>query len=208
MKKHISIMQLPILNENALNLIANHLKRLDYEDRRSRFGMNMPDEAIDKYVSSLDHMSNVAFVAFNDTLEVVAFVHIAISSNNVAEIGISVDKEFREQKLGSAIWKRAVSWCRMHGIKQLFTHCLMTNTPMIKLARKENMILESSCGETDAYLELAEPTFDIAINQYVDDRISLFEYGSQVMSDILRKQVDLIDDLASKFFDRIFGSSN
>lgn len=151
-------------------MVKKHLKRLQDNDRRMRFGVMMPDEAIDKYVNdSWDEDRNVWFGVIEDG-EVIAAVHIAQEDDKSrAELGLSVDPDWRGHKLGHAIFERAVVALKARDVRDVYMHCLSENAIVKHIARKNDMVLVSEYGETDADLILPESTpLDVGTNLLVE----------------------------------------
>lgn len=154
--------------------LTHHLQSLQGDDRRLRFGGAVTDDYISTYVEkSFDDKSKWFGIDHIDGY-IVAACHVAILDND-AELGCSVDSQFRGQGYAQLMFDRAVTWLRTKGINHVFMHCLTENGAMRHIARKNEMTVVSCCGESDAEVNL-EPAnaFTPMVDAYAD-RISLYD---------------------------------
>lgn len=153
--------------------IVAHLLSLQEEDRRLRFGGVVTDNYIENYVHASFNKDS-KWIGCEDGDAIVAACHVAIIGGQ-AELGCSVNKEYRDQKLAQAMFDRAVTWLRVQGISQVFMHCLSENGAMKHIARKNDMTVVSEHGEVDANVTVAPPTpFTPMMDAYVD-RIAIYD---------------------------------
>ena len=173
------------------NLIS-HLQALQDEERRLRFGGNVTDDYIENYVNgSCGNNSDRWFGVYDET-RLVAACHVAID-NGSAELGCSVDKEYRGNKLAQHMFDRAVTWLRTRGIYDVCMHCLAENSIMKHIARKNDMAVITDGGESDANVHL-EPAnvFTPLIDTYAD-RMALYDM-------MLRKNIQAIRTFMPKYW--------
>lgn len=165
---------------------ATHLRALDSEDRRLRFGLALPDAAIDEYVARIDFGRDALFGVFDDALHLIGAAHLARADAH-AELGVSVLPAHRGRGIGAALLARAHGHARNWGIGVLFMHCLTENAAMMHLARKQNMRIVAESGEADARLELP-PASPASIAQALfDERVGLFDYALKSQFDTARR---------------------
>lgn len=150
--------------------LKEHLLKLKDEDRRLRFGGLVTDEVVEKYVD--DCIDDVWFGCFDD--ELISACHVAIV-NNEAELGCSVDKEYRGHGLAQLMFERAVTHIRSLGIETVYMHCLTENEAMKHIARKNDMTVVSEYGETDATVKVQPPTPVTKFRDAYLDRIALYD---------------------------------
>jgi GNAT superfamily N-acetyltransferase len=141
------------LHEADRASLAAHFLALGEEDRRLRFGVNLPDVSLRAYVARLDFRSDRLFGVHDGNMELVAVAHAAPGEAG-SELGLSVLPGWRGQGVGNALFRRAVSFLRKRGTQAVFVHCLAENAAMLHLARKNGMHVAFSGGEADAYLAL------------------------------------------------------
>jgi GNAT superfamily N-acetyltransferase len=165
---------------------ATHLRALDSEDRRLRFGLALPDAAIDAYVARIDFGRDAVFGVFDDRLQLVGAAHLARADAH-AELGVSVLPGYRGRGIGAALLARAHGHARNWGIGALFMHCLTENGAMMHLARKQNMRIVAESGEADARLELPPATPSSIAQALFDERVGLFDYALKSQFDTVRR---------------------
>lgn len=169
-------------------MVKRHLKRLEGNDRRMRFGTMLPDDAIDQYVDrSWDESDHVWFGVIQDG-EIIAAVHIAQEEDkSKAELGLSVDPEWRGQQLGQALFDRAVYALKARDVRDVFMHCLAENAIIKRIARKNGMVMVTEYGETDADLILPESTpLDVSTNLIVE-QMALYDNAVRNATGVWKK---------------------
>ena len=154
--------------------LIKHLVSLQGEDRRLRFGGTVSDDYIASYAknSLIDSENNQWFVCGEN--DIVAACHIALDKEE-AELGCSVDKEFRGLGLAQLMFDRAVLWMRTKGIREVFMHCLTENQIMKHIARKNDMTIVSSSGESDANVEIEPATPITVFEDAYMDRMAIYD---------------------------------
>jgi GNAT superfamily N-acetyltransferase len=167
---------------------ATHLRALDGEDRRLRFGLALPDAAIDAYVARIDFGRDVVFGVFDDALHLVGGAHLARADAH-AELGVSVLPGHRGRGIGAALLARAHGHARNWGLGALFMHCLSENAAMLHLARKQGMCIVAESGEADARLELPPATPASIAQALFDERVGLFDYALKSQFDTARRLI-------------------
>jgi RimJ/RimL family protein N-acetyltransferase len=162
--------KLNILDKTKL---VEHLLVLQDEDRRLRFGGLVTDDYIKTYVeNSFTH--NDKWFGVEEDSKIVAACHAAIGED-AAELGCSVDKEFRGHKLAQAMFDRAVTWLRTRGIRNVCMHCLSENAVMKHIARKNDMIVVSDSGESDANVTLPPSNPILPLIDAYADRMAIYD---------------------------------
>jgi RimJ/RimL family protein N-acetyltransferase len=153
--------------------LVDHLIKLQAEDRRLRFGMVVTDNYIENYVFSSFNTESKWF-GCEDNGEIISACHVAITDAH-AELGCSVDKEYRNHKLAQAMFDRAITWLRTKGITDVFMHCLTENGAMKHIARKNDMTVVSEGGDSDANVQVAPATpFTPMVDAYAD-RMAMYD---------------------------------
>lgn len=174
------------LKSADIKLIVSHLTSLRGEDRRLRFGGVVTDDYITSYVenSFLEGNSQWFGVDHIDGY-IVAACHASISDGQ-AELGCSVNPEYRNQGCAQVMFDRAVTWLRTKGIQEVYMHCLSENGAMKHIARKNDMTVVSEYGETDAIVEVKPPSvFTAATDAYLD-RIALYDMVFKTQMKLIR----------------------
>lgn len=148
---------------------ANHLKRLDDEDRFCRFEVYTPDEFIEEYVRNISLFKNdTIFGAFDDRLKIRGAIHISFKEDN-AEFGLSVEKEWRGNGIGKYLFQRAISYSRLMGSKKLECIFFRKNHWMMKNAKNNGFIIEDF-QEPRAVLELDKCDLETYQKEFFEER--------------------------------------
>lgn len=156
------------------NLIE-HLQKLQGEDRRLRFGGLVSDEYIASYVESTCGSHDNKWFGVEEDDKIVAACHTAIMHDELAELGCSVDEDYRGKNLAQLMFDRAITWLRTKGIKDVCMHCLAENAVMKHIARKNDMAVVTEFGESDANVHLSPPTPMVHIVDAYADRMAIYD---------------------------------
>ena len=168
----MAVRKLTILDKDKL---ITHLKSLHGEERRLRFGGMVSDDYIVKYVEdTCGDKDNKWFGVDHISGHLVAACHVAIIDER-AELGCSVDSEFRGLGYAQDMFDRAVTWLRVKGITDVCMHCLAENAIMKHIARKNDMAVVTEGGESDANVHLAPPTPAVLVAEQYADRIAVYD---------------------------------
>lgn len=162
--------------------IVKHLLSLKDEDRRLRFGGVVTDAFIEHYVHS-SFNDDSKWIGCEDGDEIVSACHVAVYKG-VGELGCSVNKEYRDQKLAQAMFDRAILWLRTQGITAVYMHCLSENGAMKHIARKNDMTVVSDHGESDANVSVAKASPFTPMMDVYADRMAIYDmvYKSNLMA--------------------------
>ena len=172
------------LSHLELSLYTDHLIRLPVEDRYLRFGYAISDEGIKKYVDSQYRIKQVVLGAFDENLNVVAAIEIVFdtskytTTNETAEIGLSVEPGHRNAGLGSELFRDAIVITRNRSVVQLVSHCLTQNRWMMRIAKKYGMSVMSDTGESMGTIALESPNVVSIMGEVLGDGISLWDYAN------------------------------
>lgn len=139
--------------------LADHLKRLDGDIRRLRFGGTLTDSAIDDYVGGIDWLRSLHFghvesgivrgacqLAWRDPLWPAS-----------AELAVSVEPNRQDQGIGSDLIHRTLVAARNRSILHVTMMCLAENAKMRHIARKFESMLELVDGEVAGRVDLDHP---------------------------------------------------
>jgi GNAT superfamily N-acetyltransferase len=171
-------MDIPIRELSRIDRAAldPHFLALDGEDRRRRFGIPLNDAALRTYVGRIDFERDAVFGVYDDALHLVGAAHVARAHGH-AELGVSVLPAHRGCGIGGALLVRAHLRARNWGARALFLHCLTENAAMMHLARKQDMEIVTSAGESDAWLRLPPADASSHFGEMFAQRVALFDYA-------------------------------
>ena len=158
-------------------LLLKHLLSLKGEDRRLRFGGVCTDDYIEQYMEKAFSDDDMWFVV-EDKEKIVATCHVAYDKeHNVAELGLTVSADYRNQKLGQQLFDRGVTWARMMGAESIFMHCLTENHIMQQIARKSGMTVVTfySADESEASIKVDKSRFSAGFEDVVMENMALYD---------------------------------
>ena len=116
--------------------IINHLKRLNKEDRYTRFFVSYTDEQIERYVERIDLSHDFIFYNTDENGDVDGVLHAARGDDGEMDFGISVDESIRGKGVGANLFQAAMSLVHMLGCRKIYVNCLVMNKAMNAIARK------------------------------------------------------------------------
>lgn len=167
----MAVRKLTVLDKSR---IVSNLVGLQGEDRRLRFGMMCTDDYIEKYVTDSFGRDSQWFGVDHIDGHLVATCHVAIV-NGEAELGCCVHEDYRGEGFAQKMFDRAVTWLRVRGITHVFMHCLSENAPMKHIARKNQMVLVSDSGETEAEVDVEPATPATYMEEAYLNRIAIYD---------------------------------
>lgn len=164
------------LNLNERPRLLVHLLALDPEDRRLRFGQALSDEGVEQYTDRIDLSRDVVFVVTNDDFAIIGAAHLAREDEH-AQLGVSVLAKNRGQGIGEALLERCASRTRIWGVRVLFMNCLVENTAMMHLARKQGLKIVSSGAEAEAFVHLPRADLTSVAAEVAAEHVGLFDHA-------------------------------
>lgn len=149
----------------------DHLLRLSRTDRHARFSGTVSDDGIENHCRNLDWSRTILIGAFHQGVlrGAVELCTDRLIWPDSAELAISVEKDFQEMRVGSALVRRALTIARNRSIRTIVIICQATNRRMRSLARRYGGTAEIDGGEVVASLTL-EPAdqFSLALEALED----------------------------------------
>lgn len=157
---------------------CDHVLRLDWQDRHSRFAGTLSDTAVMEYCQRFDWRYSIALGFFQrgvlrGSLELRCPPKLFPER---AEIALSVERPYQHQGIGSSLMRRALTIARNRGITVIDLVCLPDNHQMVGLARKFAAKLVMNYGEINATLSLARPNAITMMQESLEDGNSLFTW--------------------------------
>ncbi|MGQ3673086.1 GNAT family N-acetyltransferase [Xanthobacter sp. TB0136] len=141
-------------------IFREHLLRLDMESRRFRFGSAVSDEFIERYTSRAFRNGAIVQGYFVDgVLRAAAELYpLGDVLPGEAEAAFSVEREYQNHGLGTALLEHVILVARNRGIRSLCMNCLLHNRRMQQIARKFDADLTFDTDEVVAQLKAPFPT--------------------------------------------------
>jgi GNAT superfamily N-acetyltransferase len=150
------------LSDDMRASLVAHFLALPLKDRSLRFGMALAPTVIAAYVDGIDFERDLVFGVRDDRLAPVGVGHLAIEGD-LAELALSVLPANRRRGIGSELFRQAVSGARRR-IPSVCMHCLVGNTPVMRIALRFGMDLITCDGDAAACLNLQSlPPAPIAV---------------------------------------------
>lgn len=166
---------------------GQHLKKLDFDDKYTRFGYFIKDTAIDQIVLDMiyNHDSHYLFAAI-DCDEICGFGHFAKEDDNW-ELAVSVNKDRQGQGIADRLMTYMISWGKTRGITSVFMHCISENKKVQHLAIKHGLkTVERSGPDITAKVKLPDPTaFDYTAD-FMREQRELTHQMLEIQQKILR----------------------
>lgn len=130
------------------SLFRDHLLRLDAAGRRDRFMSGVADEFLVRYATECFASKSLVLGFFEqDTLRAAGELH-APDDDLTSDIAFSVEQEFRNRGIGTAMLRRLILSARNRKIQHLRMNCHGQNQAMQALARKFKADLRFARAET------------------------------------------------------------
>jgi RimJ/RimL family protein N-acetyltransferase len=184
------IIRVKELCERDRRCLLMHLLELDDSDRLQRFGMQLSDEAITKYVQKINFSRDSVFGVFDSSFKLVGAGHLAYiprealpfianatTKGRTAEFGISVSVSARGMGVGTKLFHRAEIHCRNADVDTLYIHCLSSNQIMMHLADKMAMDIHHDHGEAEVFLKLRSSNSSSMMQEPTDEQIATLDYA-------------------------------
>jgi GNAT superfamily N-acetyltransferase len=154
-----------------LGALRGHLKRLDPEARRLRFGGVTTDQFIDAYVDTAFRLDATVFGVFVDgEIRGSAELRSIFGGRTPdAEAAFAVETDWQDQGLGSALMDRILTAAQNRGISRLHMICLSENARMRHIAGKFGARLTFADGEVMGEVAPAKPTPLSLLDELVHD---------------------------------------
>ncbi|MBL4758314.1 MAG: GNAT family N-acetyltransferase [Rhizobiales bacterium] len=145
--------------------------RLDSESRRMRFSGTVSDKFIENYGETAFRINTVIHGYFEDDLLRAAAELRPISDiwPIQAEAAFSVEKQWQNTGIGTALMDRTLLSARNRAIKTLYMVCLADNSRMRSIARKHDAKLHFEPGAITADLEPSWPSYFSMLEETMED---------------------------------------
>lgn len=156
--------------------VEAHLLRLSEADRRLRFGHQISDELLARYIRSIQFIRDAAFGAFDESGNLLGFGHLAFGDAE-AEFAVSVEGHARGRGVGRALLARAAEHARNRGHKVLTMVFMPENSALAALARSAEMYIVCETAECRAHLALQPGTTESLLHEAWGEAIASIDLG-------------------------------
>jgi RimJ/RimL family protein N-acetyltransferase len=165
---HKTLRKLWIADAHALRA---HLKRLDPEARRLRFGGVTSDEFIDAYVDTAFRLDAMIFgTSIDGEIRASAELRSIFPGTMAdAEAAFAVETGWQDQGFGSELMDRILTAAQNRSIARLHMICLSENVRMRHIAGKFGARLTFAEGEVTGEVSPAAPTALSLLDEFVHD---------------------------------------
>lgn len=124
-----------VLNDNDRSAVIQHFLSLTPEDRRSRFGANLSDEALHAWLDTLKLDGLFAGLFENGVLRGVGCV-VTEPSGTHGELGVSIDGAMRSMGWGHRLVSFALELAYLHGVFKVVIYYHANNDAMARIANR------------------------------------------------------------------------
>ena len=161
-------------------LIDHFMNDIVGEDRRLRFGFQIPEPSIKEYIDNsikYDYGYYSMWFVVDDGDEIVATCHVSLNPDTAtAEMGCTVSPKYRNQKVGQELFNRGITWARMAGAEHVFMHCLSENKIIQHIAKKGGMtVVTVDPTEKESTIKVKQNRFEAGFKDYVMDTIAVYD---------------------------------
>ena len=159
----------------VLDAYGRHLKNLTTEDRYTRFCYNIRDEQIDQLILEIlyNQQDHHLFTAVEDD-QIVGFGHLAREGDDW-EFAVSVDSNYQGRGIANKLLGFIIPWAQIHGVHNVFMHCISQNEKIQHLARKHGLrTVDRDGGEITSRVELPTPTAVDYTTEFLKEQRDLY----------------------------------
>lgn len=152
-------MKIQYQSVEVLDVYGRHLKCLTDQDKYTRFCYAIRDEQIDKLILNIlyNQQDHHLFTA-SESDSIVGFGHLAREGADW-ELAVSVDSDFQGRGVGDKLLSFMIPWAQIHGVQNVFMHCITQNQKIQHLAKKHGLkTVERDGPEITSRVELPRPT--------------------------------------------------
>ncbi len=140
------------LSESDRTALLDHLKALDVNSRRLRFGVPVTDWHLERFVAEFDISGTMGFFRWGELLGVVSIV--TYRGTHRGELAISILPGLRGRGWGHELVRCALTSAFMQGLQQVDIQFLSDNAAMRSVTRTLPGERESACGEMTVTVDL------------------------------------------------------
>lgn len=147
-----------------------HLKRLDRDTQRLRFGHHVSEDFIDAYVDTSYRIGTLVFAAFEGgEIRASAELRGLAGVEFDAEAAFAVEAGWQDRGLGSELMARIITAAQNRGFGRLHMICLRENARMRHIAGKYGAQLKFMGGDVLGELDPHHPTPVSVLDEMIHD---------------------------------------
>ena len=149
----------------------DHMLRLDEDSRRMRFGMVVDDTFINAYTAraDLNHHVIYGYFAGGEMHAAAELLPIGDDWGAEAEAAFSVEADYQDGGVGTALLGRIILAARNRGVDRLYMSCLQENHKAQRIARKYGAALHFDDGDVIGQFRTHQPTPASLWSEAIDD---------------------------------------
>ena len=167
---------------------SKHLKNLNEEDKRSRFGYAVNDFSIDQMMLRMAYNPELHELWYaTDGDNIVGWGHMADGQDDTWELAVSVNSTHQKRGIGDKLIEAMLKWAKFHNIEEVFMHCIEENKVIQHLAHKHDLkTRERYPGEQTASIELPKPTI-------IETNTQMWEEQAEIFAQIIKLRTRLLE---------------
>jgi GNAT superfamily N-acetyltransferase len=158
---------------------SNHLKAMSEDDKRTRFGHNISNFAIDQLMLGMAYnpSEHHLWVHQNEDLTT-GWGHLATCKGGV-ELAVSVDSNQQGKGIASELVAEMIAWAKVKRIENIYMHCYAENQKIQHIAAKHNLqVKERTLDEITGTIRLDSPTwFDVNSQKFKEFNRLIEDYA-------------------------------
>jgi len=171
----------------------DHLLRLDVDSRYARFSGFTSDATIKRYVEDIDWKKSRITGYFHEGelrgAGEIRFEKALLPAR--AELAFSVEKEFQNSRVGTALMARSLIMLRNRGVTTADVVCLLSNRRMQKLALRYRADVEAHSGDVFMTIKVPYGNIGTLLSELTDGYIGWMNTGLDLALTLPRPSVFL-----------------
>lgn len=147
--------------DTSAEWVIHHITSLPPEDKYLRFGFQIPENQIRRYIETslttqTERTNADMWYAIKYDGEIVATLHVAIR-DDMAEFAFTTSPEHRNKGLGQMLFLRGLQLVTEFSITKVYMAMLSINSPMKHIAKKFGMAVVTEGSDAECSIQIQYP---------------------------------------------------
>lgn len=170
-------------------VLAEHLLRLDRDDRLLRFGRPVGDAAIRAYCNDTEWLRSVVLGGFlGGTMRAAGEIKLLDGRwPPRAEIAVTVERPYQDRGVGTRVLRRLIVIARNRFVERIYMICMADNRKMQRVARKFGTILVFSDSQVEGRIIPPFPDAWSIFGEAAEDALALAQSAATSFLGVARE---------------------